>query len=63
MNSEIRTAWSLSFYHANYCYSAVIAPGKSNEYCTEIMTDFPSAAIEHNTFLPHGSALSHVLVM
>jgi len=28
----------------------------------ELDTDFPSVAIEHNTFLPHGSALSRVFV-
>jgi len=29
----------------------------------ELDTDFPSVAIEHNTFLPHGSDLSCVFVM
>jgi len=37
--------------------------GKSNEHCTEIVTYFPSITIEHNTFLSHGSALSHVFAM
>ena len=35
MNSEMRAAWNLSFY---YRYSAVIALGKSNEYCAEIVS-------------------------
>ena len=38
MNSETRAAWNLSFYYVNYRYSAVIALGKSNEYCTEIVS-------------------------
>jgi len=38
MNSETRAAWNLSFYYVNYCYSAVIVLGKSNEYCAEIVS-------------------------
>ena len=63
MNSEARAAWNLSFYYVNYRYSAVIALGKSNKLLCrdrELDTNFPSVAIEHNPFLPHGSALSHV---
>jgi len=37
VNSEARAAWNLSFY-VNYRYSAVIALGKSNEYCAEIVS-------------------------
>ena len=37
-NYELRAAWNLSFYYVNYRYSAVIALGKSNEYCTEIVS-------------------------
>ena len=35
---RMRAAWNLSFYYVNYCYSAVIALGKSNEYCAEIVS-------------------------
>ena len=38
VNSEARAAWNLSFYCVNYRYSAVIALGKSNEYCAEIVS-------------------------
>jgi len=38
VNSEARAVWNLSFYYVNYRYSAVIALGKSNEYCTEIVS-------------------------
>jgi len=38
MNSEARVGWNLSFYYVNYRYSAVIALGKSNEYCAEIVS-------------------------
>jgi len=38
MNSEARAAWNLSFYYVNCRYSAVIALGKSNKYCTEIVS-------------------------
>ena len=38
MKSETRAAWNLSFYYVNYRYSAVIALGKSNEYCAEIVS-------------------------
>jgi len=63
VNSETGAAWNLSFYYVNYRYNAVIVLCKSSEYCTVIVdTDFPSAAIEHNTFLPYGSALSRVFV-
>ena len=38
MNSETRAAWNLSFYYVNYRYSAVLALGKSDEYCAEIVS-------------------------
>jgi len=38
MNSEARAAWNLSFYYVVYHYRAVIALGKSNEYCAEIVS-------------------------
>jgi len=38
MNTETRAAWNLSFYYVNYRYSAVIALGKSNEHCAEIVS-------------------------
>ena len=38
VNSEARAAWNLSFYYVNYHYSAVIMLGKSNKYCTEIVS-------------------------
>jgi len=65
VNSETRTGWNLHFYYVNYHYS-VIALGKSNEYCTEIVSwtpPFLSAAIEQNAFALHRSALSRVFVM
>ena len=37
MNSETRAAWNYR-YIAIYRYSAVIVLGKSNEYCTEIVS-------------------------
>ena len=38
--NELRNESSLElkFYYVNYCYSAVIALGKPNEYCAEIMS-------------------------
>ena len=38
MNSEARAAWNLSFYYVNYSYSTIIALGKSNEYCAELVS-------------------------
>jgi len=38
VNSEKRAGWNLSFYYVNYRYSAVIALGKPNEYCAEIVS-------------------------
>ena len=38
MNSEARAAWNLSFYYVNYRYSTIIALGKSNEYCAELVS-------------------------
>ena len=38
MNSETRAAWKLTFYYDNYRYSVVIALGKFNEYCAEIVS-------------------------
>ena len=43
MNSELRAAWNLSFCYVNYCYSAVIALGKFNEYCAEIVSYTPTS--------------------
>jgi len=58
--SELRNERSLElkFFNVNCRYSAVIALCRSSEYRTEIEldTNFRSDAIEHNNFLPYGSA-------